>query len=373
MTKRGMGRVYRPRFRDRTTGETREIPTWWVQYCHRGRVYRESSHSVKQSVAIKLLKRRHGEAAAGKPVGPDIEKTTFADMETMITADYKANGRRSLDRVEDAVTHLREHFGDRRAVEITGDRVTHYVTARQEEGAANATINAELAALGRMFTLGMRAGKVGSKPYIAKLALSNARKGFFEFDQFQAVLKHLPEYLKPVIETAYETGWRIDSEILTRQRHHVDLKAGWLRLDPGETKNNEGRMFPLTPRLRQVLEVQIARTEALQKATGQIIPWLFHRDGSPIKTFRRSWLTACRLAGVPGRIRHDFRRTAVRNLERAGVPRSAAMKMVGHKTESMYRRYAIADEGMLREAGEKLSVLRQADEQKDSFGKVLAK
>jgi integrase len=119
-------------------------------------------------------------------------------------------------------------------------------------------------------------------------------------------------------------------------------------------KNGEGRMFPLTPRLRAVLEQQRDRTRALERARGQIIPWLFHRDGVPIKSFRRSWRTACRLAGLPGKIPHDFRRTAVRNLERAGVPRSAAMRMVGHKTESVYRRYAIVDQAMLREAGDKV-------------------
>jgi integrase len=84
---------------------------------------------------------------------------------------------------------------------------------------------------------------------------------------------------------------------------------------------------------------------------------LFHRKGRPIKSFRRAWLTACRNAGVPGRIPHDFRRTAIRNLERAGVPRSAVMAMVGHKTESVYRRYAIVGEGMLNEAGLKRQTL----------------
>jgi hypothetical protein len=144
-----------------------------------------------------------------------------------------------------------------------------------------------------------------------------------------------------------------------------------------KTKNNEGRMFPLTPRLREILEKQLARTEALQRATGKIIPWLFHRDGKPINSFRKTWITACVDAGfgrvikdtkgkvikkVADRIPHDFRRTAVRNLERAGVARSAAMKMVGHKTESIYRRYAIADESMLQEAGEKLARLHSADD-----------
>jgi len=82
--------------------------------------------------------------------------------------------------------------------------------------------------------------------------------------------------------------------------------------------------------------------------------------GQPIKYFRRAWRTACKAAGTLHRIPDDFRRTAVRNLERAGVPRSAAMKMVGHKTEAMCRRYLIADESMLREAAAKLEALLAA-------------
>ena len=188
----------------------------------------------------------------------------------------------------------------------------------------------------------------------------NARKGFFEADQLKAVLNHLPDHLKAPAEIAYITGWRIHDELLTRHRYHLDLNAGWLRLDPGETKNGEGRMFPLTPRMREVLQEQIANTEGLQKVNGRIIPWLFHRKGNQIKYFRRSWLTACKNAGVPGKIPHDFRRTAIRNLERAGVPRSTAMRLVGHRTESTYRRYAIVDEAMLKEGGEKLAILDEA-------------
>ena len=73
-------------------------------------------------------------------------------------------------------------------------------------------------------------------------------------------------------------------------------------------------------------------------------------------------MTACKAAGVPGKIPHDFRRTAVRNLERAGVPRSAAMKMVGHKTQSIYSRYAIADQSRFKDAALKLDRLQEADE-----------
>jgi site-specific recombinase XerD len=381
-TPRGFGSVYQPSYRDKSTGEVKRQAVYWIQYCRNGRVIRESSESTDEKAAWKLLKRRHDEMAAGKPVGPDVNRTTFEDMAAMVINDYKANGYSSINREEDAVNHLRDFFGDYRAIDITSDRVTAYITFRQDQKAANSTINTELAALSRMFTLAMRAGKAAGKPYIGKLEANNARKGFFERDQFEAVLKHLPENLKPLAETAYVTGWRVHDELLTREKKHVDLKAGWLRLEPGETKNRDGRNFPLTPRLREVLQAQIERTDALQRAEGKIIPWLFHRDGKPIKTFRRSWLTALVKAGfgmeirdakgklikkVGKRIPHDFRRTAVRNLERAGVSRSDAMNMVGHKTEAIYRRYAISDEKSLKEAGAKLAMLE------NGFDRVLAR
>jgi len=309
-----------------------------------------------------------------RPPDRGFERTTFENLAEMLMNDYRANGRRSLDRAEDSIEHLRARMAGVRACDITADRVTAYVAARRADGAANATVNRELSALKRMLRLGEVAGKVAHRPIISLLQERNTRTGFFEEPEFRAVLSHLPDDLKPVFEVAYVTGWRVKSELLTRQWAHVDLKNGWLRLEPGETKNGEGRMFPLTPKLRAILERQRERTEAVSKETGRIVPWVFHRSGRPIRSTRRTWLTACLKAGFAQvvsekprkvkllRIPHDFRRTAVRNLERAGVPRSTAMKMVGHKTESVYRRYAIADEGMLRDGGTKLEALHQADQ-----------
>jgi integrase len=198
---------------------------------------------------------------------------------------------------------------------------------------------------------------------------NNTRKGFFEPDQFRAVFSYLPMDVRPLAVAAYVTGWRVKDELLTREWKHIDFNAGWVRLEPGETKNNEGRMFPLTPDLRAVLEAHRAHTHAVERDTGIVIRHVFHRRDKLIRTYRRSWLTACRKAGVPGRIPHDFRRTAVRNLERAGVPRSAAMAMVGHKTESIYRRYAITDEAMLKEGAAKLAALHEA--QRSAVAKIV--
>jgi integrase len=113
--------------------------------------------------------------------------------------------------------------------------------------------------------------------------------------------------------------------------------------------------------LSELLKAQLEKTKAAEQAEGRIIPWLFHRGGSPIRDFRGAWAAACKGAAVAKRIPHDFRRTAVRNLERAGVPRSAAMAMVGHRTESIYRRYAIADEAMLKEGAVKLAAFHATE------------
>ena len=357
---RGMGSVFQHRYRDKKTGEWKRTKVWWIQFTVAGKAVHESSRSRHRADAVRLLKQRVNEAATGRVVGPAQDRTTIDDLTAILLNDYTVNHRRSIDRVSQSVHHLLAFFGGERATTVTEDRIIAYQAHRLSDGAANATINRECAALRRAFRLGLWAGRVAAVPHIRALAEDNVRKGFFELEDFESVVVFLPSDLPAVFRTAYITGWRVRSELLTRQWCNVDLRAGWLRIEPGEDKNQSGRMFPLTPELQGVLEDQRAHTTAVEKATGQIIPWVFHRQGKPIKFFYTAWRAACAQAGV-ARIPHDFRRTAVRNLERAGVPRSAAMAMVGHKTESIYRRYAIADEGMLTDAAQKLSLLHASE------------
>ena len=196
---------------------------------------------------------------------------------------------------------------------------------------------------------------------------------------------NLLEYHRGWFEFAYLTGWRVKSEVLTRQWRHVDFKARVIRLEPGETKNGKGRTFPIDtlPELKAVLEAQRAYTDKWERINGEIIPWVFHREGRPFRDVRQVWRTASKRAGlmVPKtdnegnvfvgkdgkplmktlRIRHDFRRTAVRRLERAGVSRSVAKQLVGHLSDAMYDRYAITNEQDLREGLEKVARLNEAD------------
>jgi len=338
-----------------------------IRYYRNGQRFAESTHSTDRETAKRLLKNRESDVANGVPVTPAIGRLTFEEAAQALENEYLANDRRSIVGLRGRIKKgLRPWFRGRRMVSITPTDVIAFVAARQAgsfpfkaPGAANGTINRELSALKRMFALAKQAGTLLSAPHIAMLQEDNVRRGFFEREQFESVRRHLPEEIRPVVTFAYLTGWRVNSEVLTLQWHQVDLKAGVVRLDPGTTKNREGRTFPFSqlPELQALLEEQRAATTILERKTGTIVPWVFHRGGNPIKFYRRSWLRACKDAGCPGRIPHDFRRTAVRNLVRAGVPERVAMMLTGHKTRSVFERYNVVSEADLGAGVAKLALL----------------
>jgi hypothetical protein len=217
---RGLGNVYQPTYRDKRTGDLRNTATWWIVYSVNGRRIAENAHTTSRPEAVQLLKKKTGDAAAGKPVGPQLDRTTLDDLLSMVEADYAANSRKSADRVKYAAASLRAFFGgNRKARDITADRITAFAAHRLEE-AKPASVNYEMTILRRGFRLGSKAGKVANRPEISMLHVDNARKGFFELEQHRAVLAHLPEYLKPVAAIAYVRGWRAKSELLTRQWRH---------------------------------------------------------------------------------------------------------------------------------------------------------
>lgn len=348
-----MGMIYKRKYK-RRDGTIAESAVWWIKYYRNGVPMRESSESEKETVARSLLRQREGDIERGLPITPQTNRATFDELAADVINDYKANGKRSLDTVTNHVDrHLKPFFGGWRAAMITTADVRKYVTKRQEEKASNATINRELSALKRAFSLGIEAGKLTVKPRIPMLREDNVRTGFFERDQFEAVKEKLLPALRPVAYFAYITGWRVHSEVLPLQWRHVDLEAETVRLDVGTTKNGEGRLFLMTAELRALLLVQREYTDQVQHKRGIICPWVFHRNGEQIHVFRRNWKTACKNAGCPGRIPHDFRRTAVRNMVRGGIPERVAMTMTGHKTRSVFDRYNIVSESDLTEAARK--------------------
>jgi site-specific recombinase XerD len=357
-----MGSVFQRRYRNRD-GESVLTKTFTIQYLVNGRAKRESTPFTKKKEAIDFLKQRLSDLQAGRvSIRADL---TFEDLSKLIVTDYKNNGRKNLYNLEKSIIpKLTEGFGGLKVTDIRTAQVEEYKSGRLLSGAAAATVNRELAALKRMFRLGIRQEKITVMPYIGLLAEHNVRKGFLERDQFTIILGHVPEQCRALFEVAYITGWRVESELLTRQWSNVQFRgAGCLRIEPGEAKDStQGREFPFTAWLRNVLERQRDWVDEIEKREERVIPWVFCRDnGKQLTDFRKPWREACATVGIK-RIPHDFRRTAVRNLELAGVPRTTAMAMVGHKTESIYRRYSIQDAVTLASGAAKLDELHTAQE-----------
>ncbi len=369
---------------------------FWIKYVQHGRVIRESTETTIIADARRMLKTREGDIVKGIPVDPDAGRITFEEAVVDLLNDYSMNGKKTLDDVRRRIRkHLEPYFGNRRMIAITTADLRAYVAKRQAEGSvvrqrrkgksavapdtpeerravSAGEINRELTALKRMFSLAIQAGKLTHKPHFPMLRENNVRAGFLEHQHYLAMLEHLPACMRPVVTFAYVTGWRINSEVLPMEWRQVDLKAGEVRLDPGTTKNLEGRVFYLTPELKKLLADQRKAANRIQREKGMIVQHVFFHDGrtqvgEPVfeagrriapSGFYHAWCRARVDAGRPGSIPHDLRRTAVRNMVRAGIPERVAMKLSGHKTRSVFDRYNIVSDGDLRDARRRLETRR---------------
>lgn len=321
---------------------------WWVKYYRNGKAFRESGKSSKVRDAKRLLRRREAEIDTSNFTGLEAERIRFEEIADDFLNEYQANNRKSFVWAERRTEqHLKPFFSGLRVPEITTERVRAYTSKRQVEGASNASINRELAALKRMFNLAAATTppKVVRVPYIPMLKENNVRRGFFHHSEYLALRRELPEYLKPVLTFGYYTGARV-GEILNLRWRQVDMKGRTVNLDPGTTKNDQPRTIPLARELVKALRA-LKAIHDLNWLDGESV---FTRNGKRIRTFYVAWKSACKRSGVSGRLFHDLRRTAVRNMVRAGVPERVAMAISGHKTRSIFDRYNIVSERDLHEA-----------------------
>jgi integrase len=325
---------------------------YWIKYYKNGKQFAESTHTDKVEVAKRLLRVREGEISQGKLPAVYFDKVSFDELSAELLADYRINRKRSIDRAKQAIEHLEKVFKGMKVVGINTGKINRYIEMRQAEGAANATINRELSALKRMFSLGAKCSppKVSGIPFFSALKEHNVRKGFFERNEFLALREALPDYLKGFATFGYKTGWR-HSEIATLTWRQVDLDRGTVILDPGDPKNEEGRTGYLDEELKTILQ----QNRSQRGRGGKVLPWVFlNEQGTDrIKRFDKSWRTACIEAKIIPRLFHDLRRTAVRNMVRAGIPERVAMMISGHKTRSVFDRYNIVSENDLKMAAER--------------------
>jgi len=354
MNTRGQGRVF----------QQKGSPYWYVAYYANGEEQRESAKHIRTGLKLQATEKNRHEAerylkgrlhdiAAEQRhgitfVGPQQQRLRISDLLDGLEQDYKLRDKWSV-KVSSVVKPLREHFGTWRAVEVTSEVIGRYIEGLRADEYSNASVNRRTQLLGQAFKLAVRNKQFTNPPFIPRLSeVGNERQGFFETADFESVVEHLPEYLRDFSRFGFVTGWRKGS---IESLRWSDVGDGVVYLRAENSKTRKAETLPLEGELRDIVE-RCRAAQAIEDENGgkRFTKYVFHRDGEPIGDFRKAWATACKKAGVPNRLFHDLRRTASRNLIAAGVPQAVAMKITGHRTDSMFRRYAIVNEEQKREA-----------------------
>ena len=291
--------------------------------------------------------------------GAAVLSVTVSELLDDVLRDYRLNQKDFKSAEQVVRLHLRPTFGTMAAARVATSDLQRYTEARLADGAAPATVNRSLALLRRAFNLGRKASppKVTRMLNFDLLPEQNTRQGFFEPDEYRAILRALPAHLQPILTVAFFTGCR-RGEILGLQWPQVDLEAGIIRLPPTATKNRDGRIIPLTAEVVAALQMQRTRRDMFHPEAERVF---CYDDGTPITGLSSAWRIACRKAGLvdaagkPTKLLHDCRRSAVRNMVRSGTSEKVCMAISGHKTRSIFDRYDIVSERDLLAAAKRLS------------------
>lgn len=285
---------------------------------------------------------------------------TIAHLRSALLAHYDLAGRKSVDRARIAISNFCSDFSDDTLLsEIGYQDLQNWAAARLQERAP-ATVRYELAIVRKGWR---ELGKCSNErpPPFPLIRVENTRERFLEDKEIAEIRKRLRPSLSSLVGFLAWTGWRV-GEATSLPLGNVAQHEGKIYLSASKSKNGKQRIFPYAKfaELDRLIGEQIKATEALGKRLGSPIPTLFWSDrgrsaGSPLKSFRKAWSTACREAGVPWAKVHDLRRSAVRRLVRAGVQRKVSMRLTGHLTEAVFERYNIVVDNDLNDAMGKLS------------------
>jgi len=312
----------------------------WCSYSV-GRVrHRESCKTRNREEALAWLHRKRGRLAAGELLAP--ERLRVCDLLALLLDDYDVRGvGQAYIAGLKVKSILNPRLGDIKATKLTSEQVKRYIRDRLKAVKAG-TINRELSLLHRAYQLGYQHDPplVGRVPRFPKLPEGEPRKGFLKPELYRKLLLELPEDLRLLFVIAYHVGLRRGALLRIRWAQ-VDLKASCIWME-GKRANRkpEPVAVPIYGDMAKFLQIQPKESE-----------YLFARGSRPIRDFRGSWDLACERAGVPDLLFHDLRRTAVRNLRRAGVAESVIMKITGHRTRGVFERYNITDQSDTQQAG----------------------
>ncbi len=271
--------------------------------------------------------------------------TTYLELEEV------KNLRSFVGRSHSIKTHLIPFLGGKLLGEIKPADVEAFRRQRKKPNGKPAsvqTINHDHVALKHCLNVAIRRGLLQANA-ASRVPLPNPRNErdrVLTDDEWEKLYRKAKPHLKPVLLLAYQLGQRF-SEIVSLTWNRVDLKRGFITLRSVDTKTNTGRQVPMTPDVKAALQ-RLAKVRSLASRH------VFSYKGKPLRRISRSFRTALKDAGITDFRFHDLRHCASTNLRRAGVDTATAMKIVGHKSEKMWKRYNSIAERDLTQAAQKV-------------------
>jgi integrase len=359
--KRGQGSVYQPK----------NSRFWWIKFSINGRVIQQSTEKESRRDALDVLKAEMLKHANGDAA--DAGKVTVDDLFAGLLSDYETNGKSHSWAETNWRLHLKPIFGGMLARNVGTDTLSRYVKSRLEEKAANGSINNELSLLQRSFMLGYESQprKVARPLRFHRLATAKPRQGFIEQKQYDALAANCSDlFMRAMLCLSYSFGFRkseligkkekkakngqvVEQAILPLKVSNVNLVTGIIQLR--DSKNGEQRKVSMTKDAKNLLTACCAGKSADDAVFTR------GKGKKAVSDFRGTWDKITLAAGCSGLLFHDLRRSAVRNMVRAGIPEVVCMKISGHKTRNVFDRYNITSERDLADAATKIELsYRQA-------------
>jgi len=328
---------------------------WRLQFWYLRQRYRRSiaAAGVSRRDAERMLDTFIAEVKLGR-IAPG-RTPTVSDVLAHLQRSLVNRGIKSPKFYASHIRTLDESLGHLKADRLSASDIETHKERRLGAGRKPATVNRDLQVLRQAFRLAVRQRILLEAPPFDLLREDNARQGFVDDATLRRIVaglearkthEHGGEILCDAHGDftlwAFLSAWR-RGEIRNLQWESVDRGAREVRL--ATTKSGKPRTLALEGELAEIIERRWAKrayTTQRGKRT-HLSRYVFHVQGKPIGNFRDAWSEATRAAGVPGLLFHDLRRSAIRELRKAGVAESVAMSISGHRTNATFKRYDIVD------------------------------
>ena len=317
---------------------------WYVALYYRGREMRLSAakllgkppQSVTEQDAWRALRRQRKKIAGDRYCGPQAERVTVKELVQDYRRHLELRNGTGLQGNQAKFDRVEADLGEIRAAELNTPAIERWTASLLEADYAPGTVDTTLGCLRSALNYARKSDRLAGVPYIPMLHPDNTRRVFFEREEVGCLIALLPAPLDDAVRFAFLTGWRHE-EVFGLSWAWIDRAGGVITLP--RSKNGYGRTVPLVGDLAALID---KLWEA--RKPGPLCEWVFHRKGKPVRWIAGPWRLACAQAGITGKVLHDFRRTAVRDMIRAGVSETVAMTISGHRSRSVFDRYNITSE-----------------------------